>query len=250
MNRAAYTPSTDFLSGRFMLYFARLVAAFLFLALLTLPGLVLCLLRPFHPNLVYWVSRSFGWLRPIFGIRVEVQGQEKLDDLGPCVLICNHQNSLDLSVCAPALPKGAVTLGKKSLKWIPVFGLFYWLSGNLMIDRKDSGRAADTLQQAIDRIRSENLKVWVFPEGTRSYGRGLLRFKTGAFRLAQQANVPLIPVCIADTNHLHLSRWDNGRVAIEIMDPIHLDPEQDPREAADEIHQQMAATIARLNTNA
>ena len=233
-----------------MLLVVRLLAAALFLALLCLPGLFFCLLRPFHPNLVFWFSRTFGWLRPIFAIQVDVHGLEKVEESGPCVLICNHQNTFDLSVCSAALPKGAVTLGKKSLKWIPVFGLFYWLSGNLMIDRKHSERAADILQRAIDRIRHENLKVWIFPEGTRSYGRGLLRFKTGAFRLAQQAGVPVIPVCVADTSQLSLTRWNNGTIDIEVLDPIWISPQQDARDIADKTHQQMAATIDRLSTKA
>lgn len=231
-----------------MLYLARLVTAMLFLALLTVPGLLYCLFRPFHPELVYWVSRAFGWLKPLLGINVSLIGAERLQNLGPCVLICNHQSNLDLPVCSSALPKGAVTLGKKSLKWIPVFGLFYWLSGNLMIDRQNSERAAGTLQKAIDRIRHENLKVWVFPEGTRSYGRGLLRFKTGAFRLAQQAGVPIIPICVARTDHLNLNRLDNGTIPIQVLEPIHVSPEDDPREVADKTHQQMAATIERLST--
>lgn len=230
-----------------MLFIIRLVSGLGFLFLLSIPGFFLCLLRPFHPNLVYWISRPISWLCPWFGIQVEVKGMETLKEMGPCVLICNHQHTMDLSICPHAFPKGAVTLGKKSLKWVPVFGLFYWISGNLMIDRNHSERAAQTIEKATRRIRKEQLKVWIFPEGTRSFHRGLQRFKTGAFRLAQQANVPVVPVCVADIRNLDLNRWSNGKVAIEFMKPVTIAPNANPRVIADEIQQQMAATIARLS---
>ena len=70
----------------------------------------------------------------------------------PYVYIANHQNSFDvITICKAALP-GVVTIGKKSLKWIPIFGQIYWLSGNIMIDRKNSGKARNTLDIAAKRI--------------------------------------------------------------------------------------------------
>ena len=233
-----------------MLYVARLISAFLFIVLLTPVGLLLCLLRPFHPQAVYWVSRPLAWLCPWFGLAVQVRGLAAFASHGACVLVCNHQSNLDVLVCANILDKQTVTLGKKSLIWIPVFGLFYWLTGNIMIDRNNKIQAASTLENAAAQIKRKQLKVWIFPEGTRSYGRGLLPFKTGAFRLAQQAGVPIIPVCVAELHQVDLNRFRKTTLPIEILPARKILPEDDPRQIANEIHQQMAATIARLTQEA
>ena len=81
---------------------------------------------------------------------------------------------------------GTVSLGKRSLVYIPLFGWLYWLSGNILIDRKNKSKARDTLGVAIKKIIERRISVWVFPEGTRSYSEGLLPFKTGAFELQKK----------------------------------------------------------------
>ena len=65
------------------------------------------------------------------------------------------------------------------------------------------------------RINKDNLSIWMFPEGTRSRGRGLLPFKTGAFHAAIAAGVPIVPVVGSTThNKIDLNRWDNGKVCL------------------------------------
>ena len=65
------------------------------------------------------------------------------------------------------------------------------------------------------------LSIWMFPEGTRSRGRGLLPFKTGAFHTAMQAGVPIVPVVASSyANQIDLNRWDNGEVLIEMLPPL------------------------------
>lgn len=86
------------------------------------------------------------------GIKIVITKNDKVNETEPYVYIANHQNSYDIiTICKAAMP-GVVTIGKKSLKWIPIFGQIYWLSGNIMIDRKNSGRARNTLDIAANRI--------------------------------------------------------------------------------------------------
>ena len=71
------------------------------------------------------------------------------------------------------------------------------------------------------RIQEDNVSVWMFPEGTRSRGRGLLPFKTGAFHAAIAAGVPVVPVvCSTTHNQVDLNRWNNFKVICELMDAI------------------------------
>jgi 1-acyl-sn-glycerol-3-phosphate acyltransferase len=124
----------------------------------------------------------------------------------------------------------------------------YWLSGNILIDRKNGKKASSTLELSAQKIQEKQLSIWMFPEGTRSYGKGILPFKTGAFRLAQQANVPVVMITASDLhNKIKLNRWNNGEVIVEMSDPVLLDESQDIRSWADQFHQQMEQKFAQLN---
>ncbi len=67
---------------------------------------------------------------------------------------------------------------------MPLFGQLYWLTGNILIDRANRSKAKGTIDQVVNSIKESDVSVWMFPEGTRSRGRGLLPFKTGAFHAA------------------------------------------------------------------
>ena len=234
-----------------MIAVVRLILLVLFFLLSTLAGLLLCLVRPFHANNVFVFSHWYGWAAWIFGIRVEVRKHQNTDIGQPCVYIANHQNNLDLFTISNAVEPRTVTIGKKSLKFIPFFGQLYWLSGNILIDRKNKSKALNTMLAAAERIRQQNLSVWMFPEGTRSYGRGLLPFKMGAFHIALEAGVPLVPVCMSSTHgQFKLNRWNNGKVIVQLMAPVAI-PDKDQmglRQFAENMHQQMQSQIALLDS--
>jgi 1-acyl-sn-glycerol-3-phosphate acyltransferase len=180
------------------------------------------------------------------------KGSDKVNPDQSYVYIANHQNSFDLFTVSHGARKGVVTVGKKSLKWIPIFGLIYWLSGNIMIDRKNSGKARDTLSLTGEKMVERNLSVWMFPEGTRSRGRGLLPFKTGAFRLALSQNKDIVPVICSETNNgkIKLNRWNNGVVIIESLDPVKLDQAQTAKQTAQQFHKIMLDAFNRVSQEA
>jgi 1-acyl-sn-glycerol-3-phosphate acyltransferase len=185
----------------------------------------------------------------LFGLKLEIRVPDSVKQGGPYVFIANHQNSYDLLTICAAAQKGTVTVGKKSLKWIPLFGQVYWLTGNIMIDRKNSGRAHDTLQGTVQKIQRRRLSVWFFPEGTRSYGRGLLPFKTGAFRIAKATNEPIVMVTASRLHKkIKLNRWDNGTLVIELSEPEFMDENQSIKQNAQYFHQKMQQQIERIDT--
>ena len=100
------------------------------------------------------------------------------------------------------------------------------------------------------RINEDNLSIWMFPEGTRSRGRGLLPFKTGAFHAAIAAGVPIVPVvCSTTHNKIDLNRWDNGTVICEMLEPIDVSgySRENVRELAEYCHDVMQNRIAELD---
>ncbi|WP_367680268.1 1-acylglycerol-3-phosphate O-acyltransferase [Candidatus Fukatsuia anoeciicola] len=204
-----------------MLLVLRLLFAILYCILICIFGSIYCLFSPCNPKHVAFFGRLFGWMSTLFGITVEQRIPQRTTQFNNCIYIANHQNNYDMVTIAKVIPFGCVTIGKKSLLWIPLFGLIYWLTGNLLIDRNNQTRAYNTITQVIKEIKKRKLSFLIFPEGTRSYGRGLLPFKTGAFHAAIAANVPIIPICVSNTHgNINLNHWSNGRVIIEIMPPI------------------------------
>lgn len=232
-----------------MLAVIRIILLGLFVIVTAVAGLLVCLVRPFHPNNVCIFSHWYGKGARIFGIDVEIRRDPAIVADQPYVFIGNHQNNLDLFVMSNAVLPRTVTIGKKSLRWIPFFGQLYWLSGNILIDRNNKSRAVGTMMEAAGRINKDKISVWMFPEGTRSYGKGLLPFKMGAFHIALQAGVPLVPVCMSSTHgKMKLNRWNNGKVIIQMLAPVTLpDGANGIRQFADEMHQTMKQQISLLD---
>ncbi len=233
-----------------MLAVIRLIILALALGLISIYTCLFSLFRPFHPNNVRHAAGLLGKLSKVIGLEVEVRIPFDLAEVGPVVFVCNHQNSYDIFTVSGAVRDNTVSIGKKSLKWIPFFGQMYWLTGNILIDRNNSNKAINTIDFAATKIKEKGLSVWLFPEGTRSYGRGLLPFKTGAFRTAQQANVPIIPVCASNTHGvIDLNRWNNGKMIIEYMPPVMLDQtgKVNVRESANQVRESMLTKIIEIS---
>ncbi|MBL4822191.1 MAG: 1-acylglycerol-3-phosphate O-acyltransferase [Colwellia sp.] len=209
-----------------------------------------CLLRPFNRNNVHHTSRYLGKITKILGFDVEVRIPESVKNIGPVIYVANHQNSYDVFTMANAVQPSTVSVGKKSLKWIPIFGQMYWLTGNILIDRNNTSKAMGFINLTAAKIKEKKLSIWMFPEGTRSRGRGLLPFKTGAFRTAALANVPIVPICASNQEGtIKLGRWNNGKIIIEFLDPIYI-AENTPssaRKAADQAHRLMKEKIEQLD---
>lgn len=213
-------------------------------------GSIYSFIRFRNPSNVGIMARWFGRLHPLFGLTVEHRFPKNVDKFGRCIYIGNHQNNYDMVTISYMVQPRTVSVGKKSLIWIPFFGLLYWVTGNILIDRENRTKAHGTMNEVARRIHDDDLSVWMFPEGTRSRGRGLLPFKTGAFYAAIAAGVPIVPVvCSTTQDKIDLNRWDNGKVICEMLEPIDVSAydKENVRELAAHCHQLMAQRIAELD---
>jgi 1-acyl-sn-glycerol-3-phosphate acyltransferase len=231
-----------------MLGFLRVIFVLPLFVLFCLIGTLACLLRPFHRNNTFFVARLFSKLAPLIGIKLIVRVPKHLTDT-PKVVIANHQSNYDVITVAGGVTPGVVSVGKKSLKWLPIFGQLYWLSGNIFIDRSNKTRAKTTMAQLLNRMKNNNLSIWMFPEGTRSKGRGLLPFKMGAFHIALQAKVPILPVVSSSIDTFSINRWHNGHAIVENLEPIETKDFNDKqvRELAKLAHRKMLQKIEELD---
>ena len=204
-----------------MLYIVRLILTVIYCILVCVFGCIYCLFSPRNPKHVATFGHMFGRMAPVFGLKVETRKPADAERYGNAIYIANHQNNYDMVTAANIVQPPTVTVGKKSLVWVPFFGLLYWLTGNLLIDRNNRAKAHSTIAEVADAFKKRKISIWMFPEGTRSRGRGLLPFKTGAFHAAIAAGVPIIPVCVSNTsNKIKLNRWNNGLVIVEMLEPI------------------------------
>lgn len=208
-----------------MLYVIRIFFLLVYFLLVSLLGIFICLARPFHPDNTRWFGRIFSWGGAvILGIKIRRHNYDSLNNMGPCVYVANHQDNLDLFICGRVVPKRAVSIGKKNLKYIPFFGQLYWLAGNIFIDRNNGSRSKETMSVSTRALTTKNTSIWVFAEGTRNQGRNLLPFKKGAFIMAIEAGVPIIPICVSSyAGHIDLRRLRNGLVEIKVLPPINTD---------------------------
>ena len=240
----------DFFEGVNLLAIIRVFCLAIALIFISVITSLYCIVRPFRRNNVYYASRVMGSLSKILGLDIEVRIPDSVKNKGPFVFICNHQNSYDIFTISAAVQPATVSVGKKSLKWIPFFGQMYWLTGNILIDRNNSNKAMNTIALTAKKIKEKKLSVWLFPEGTRSNGKGLLPFKTGAFRTALQAQVAVVPVCASNLHQkIKLNRWNNGKMIIEFLDPIYLNDtkKENIRVVTNNAHDLMQAKLTVLN---
>ena len=128
-----------------------------------------------------------------------VQGSEYLEYKEPTVYMCNHQATLDMLALGGALPKRCVVTAKKEVKFIPVMGQVMWAAKNMFIDRKNRENAILALDKVAERMKSEQLSIHCFPEGTRSMQRdnSMLPFKKGFFHMAKKFGFPIVPIVVS-----------------------------------------------------
>ncbi|WP_448176225.1 1-acylglycerol-3-phosphate O-acyltransferase [Morganella morganii] len=233
-----------------MLAILRIIIVIFYCIFGSLAGILICLTSPRNPKHVMTFGRMYGKLSHVFGIKMVYRIPEEAKHYGSCVYVGNHQNNYDMITMSNAVQQRTVTVGKRSLIWIPFFGQLYWISGNILIDRSNRSKAHNTITQVADQIKKRNISVWMFPEGTRSRGRGMLPFKTGAFHAAMAAGVPVVPVCVSTTQgRIKLNRWNNGVVIVEMLPPVDTSKytREQVRELAEDCRQMMIKRIAELD---
>ena len=137
-------------------------------------------------------ARLILWITPV---RVEVTGLEHVDANQSYVIICNHQSTYDIFALYGWFPLQFRWVMKKELRKLPFVGFACYKLGHVFVDRSNSAAAKASIEEAKRRIPG-GVSVLFFPEGTRSSGPSLLRFKKGAYNMARDMQWPLLPVSI------------------------------------------------------
>jgi 1-acyl-sn-glycerol-3-phosphate acyltransferase len=207
-----------------MIYF-KLPFLCLWLVISCVFGIVGCLVRWGDVNLNHYFARVFSWgVLRISGVRTEIEGTEHLLAHQPCIYVANHQSGMDMATFGKIYPKRTVVVGKKELLYIPFFGLFFKAAGNIVINREKRVSAISGLAAAVEQIKARRVSIWIFPEGTRNVSSDpMMPFKRGAFYMAIEAQVPIVPIVSSSLDQL--VNWRAkimrcGTVTVRVLPPI------------------------------
>ena len=125
-----------------MLFVLRMLLMGLNFVLAGVLGVILGLCRPFNPDNSRLCARFYALpAMCILRLRVRTQVDTLVNKPNGCVIIANHQSNYDLFMFGNVVPRRTVCIGKKSLKWVPLFGQLFWLAGNVLIDRGNAIKA-------------------------------------------------------------------------------------------------------------
>lgn len=177
----------------------------------------------------WYVCVTRRWARSLIwasGCPVRVHGREHLRPGVPQVVASNHISWFDVFALAAVIEEPYHFVAKKELQRIPIFGAALAAAGHIIIDRSHRERAIESLRAAGEKIRHGRGVVVIFPEGTRSRDGRLSPFKKGAFVLAAESRVAIVPTAV--TGSFEIMRKGSWRISprtihVHFLDPIPVD---------------------------
>ena len=194
-----------------------------------------------------WGARQ--WLR-LSGMRVRVRGLERLDPRQTYIFTANHRSYLDTATLFAYLGRRVGLFAKKELLKVPILGVGMGFVNIMAIDRSNRERALSTVRAATERIRS-GVSFGVFAEGTRARPGELLPFKKGAFYMAVETGVSVVPVAIKHTDAL-MGKGEGtaraGTIEMVILPPVEtagLSTDEDVRRLSAEVRERVAEELGR-----
>ena len=189
-------------------------------------------------------ARAWSWLiLKTSGVRVTVDGLERLDPSRSYVFAANHQSIYDIPILFASLPFQLRIIAKESLGRIPFMGWHLLRAGHVLVDRSNPGAG---VVKKMARLVAAGHSLIVFPEGTRSADGVIGRFKGGSFVIALHSALPVVPITIAGSRHVMTKGQltvRRGEVSLTVHDPIETSalPRGGVRELADKVRDIVAA---------
>ena len=168
------------------------------------------------------ISMGCDLVLRVTGVRVKVVGEEHLWSHRPAVFVFNHQSGIDPFVLGSLLRRDVTAVAKKQLARDPRVAPAAYLVNVVFVDRGDTVQAKQALAPVVERLRS-GVSLAIAPEGTRSLTGHLGPFKKGAFHLALQAGVPMVPIVIHDSGAVMWARSNvvhPGTVDVTVLPPV------------------------------
>lgn len=188
-----------------------------------------------------------GWALFSLGVKIVVNGAEKLPEIGRFLMVANHVSNFDPLVMWYAFRGREIAFVSKPENFsIPGYGRLIRKCCFLAIDRSNARRAIRTIYRAANLLENDVVSIGVFPEGTRNREGGLLPFHNGVFQIAQRAGVPLIDVVVRNTQDISTrAPWRTTRVVLDVLCVRSAEELSSVRsgELGEQIHAEMQAAL-------
>jgi 1-acyl-sn-glycerol-3-phosphate acyltransferase len=196
-------------------------AALPFAALFGIPWTYITKDISFLYNTCMWVAYTGV---QIVGVKVRTIGLEKIDPARTYIFMSNHISNLDPPITLPLIPRRTSVMVKKELFKVPILGRIMLIGSLVPVDRGNRDAGLTAVRDAVKAIE-QGLNMTIYVEGKRSFDGRLLPFKKGPFYLAQECNVPVVPLTISGTELVmpkgrFAIRPGKATVTIEFHDPI------------------------------
>lgn len=222
---------------------------------MTFIALLLC--YPFDKKR-FVVHKLSKWLTDAFFgfglvMKRKVEGIENLDPKGTYVMVLNHNSMVDI-LSIYNLPLVFKWVSKKEVYRIPIVGRLLLAHGDIVINRASTKEAMQLVHTRGKQWLAKGASVAIFPEGTRSKDSEIHNFKAGAFILAKDAEVPILPIVLDGTDRVvrkgFFMNWSN-RITIKILPPVSKQDvvERPIKEVMAEVHDNMVNALAEIRKN-
>ena len=157
------------------------------------------------------------------GIGVDAHGVQNLWAARPCVFVFNHQSQFDIPILMKLLRSGFTGVAKKEAANVPLWGQLFRVAEVAFVDRGNPSQTRAALAPAVNRLREDGISLAIAPEGTRSATPRLGPFKKGAFHIAMQAQVPMVPIVIRNAGEVMVrgaQTLRSGTVDVCVLPPV------------------------------
>ena len=199
-------------------------------------------LRKSMSHIIYRLAQSWALsIIKITGAKITVSGTENIQRKGGVCFVSNHCGYFDIVLFLAYSGRPFGFVAKKELAMIPFLNFWIYILGGLFLDRGNVRKAIRTMSKGAKRIKKGSAMV-IFPEGSRSRGRGLLPFHLGSLKLATMAEAPIVPVAIEGSYDVFEKTYRvvSAPVKITFLPPIdtaNLPREERKRILADRIYE-------------
>jgi 1-acyl-sn-glycerol-3-phosphate acyltransferase len=238
-----------------LLYFIVILVVAVVLYVASFIALVVC--YPFDKKRVVvhkisvWITDAlFG----LSGIKRKVIGMENIDPNASYVMVLNHNSMADI-ITIYNLPLVFKWVSKREVYRIPIVGRLLFAHGDIVINRASTKEAMNLVHTKGKEWLAKGASVSIFPEGTRSKDGEIHNFKAGAFILAKDAGVPILPIVLDGTNRVIrkgtiFMNWRN-RVTVKVLPPVSREEiaQRTMKEVMAQVHDDMVNALAEIRKN-
>ena len=235
-----------------IIYYIIVAAAWTVLYVISLIALIVCYPFDKKRTVVHTISKWLTYTVFMFAPTMsrKVIGMENIDPNKAYVMVLNHQSMVDI-LSIYNLPLVFKWVSKKEVYRIPIVGRLLWMHGDIVINRASAKEAMQLVHTKGKAWLEKGATVSIFPEGTRSKDGEIHNFKAGAFILAKDAGVPILPVVLDGTSTLArknmMLNWRN-KITIKVLPAIPAEEvaERSIKEVMAQVHGDMTQALAEM----